>query len=50
LADIIYVEVVIAFFALALLLVYACQRVIGANDQTAQPPPTTALSGPEVAS
>ena len=34
-ADLIYVVVIIAFFALAALFVVACDRIIGADDAAA---------------
>ena len=33
-ADVIYVAVIVAFFALAALFVVACDRIIGADDST----------------
>lgn len=32
-ADLIFVSVIVAFFALALLLVRGCQRIIGSDEQ-----------------
>lgn len=36
-ADLVFVSVIVAFFAVALLLVRACERIIGPVEQAAAP-------------
>ncbi len=42
-ADLIFLSVIVAFFALALLLVRACERIIGSDDQVGAAPSRTPL-------
>lgn len=47
-ADVVFIAVVVAFMALAWLLVRACDRLLGPDDPglTAGPPTTTATPAP----
>lgn len=40
-ADLIFLSVIVAFFALALLLVRACERIIGSDEQVSAAPSRT---------
>ena len=40
-ADVIFVLVVVGFFGLMVLLVKACDHIIGPDDTSAAPPPVT---------
>jgi len=48
-ADLVFVSVLVAFFALAVLLVRACERVIGSDEQAGAVPRPTPAAKQEVA-